>query len=70
MSYIGKSITNKTQIANQVIWIESNVSEYQLDFRPNSDNDILVFVNGKYYIPTAQSDPSVKTTSTSLSPGS
>lgn len=52
MSYIGKSSTNKTQIANQVIWIESNISEYQLDFRPNSDNDILVFVNGKYYIPT------------------
>ena len=52
MSYIGKSITNKTQIANQVIWIESNISEYQLDFKSISDNDILVFVNGKHYIPT------------------
>lgn len=52
MSYIGHSLTNKTQISNQVIWIELNISEYQLDFRPKSDNEILVFVNGKYYIPT------------------
>lgn len=55
-AYIGYSpsfqVDTTNQLSDQVISIVQGQTEYTLTFAPNSDNLLIVSVNGSFYVPT------------------